>query len=187
MQEKGNASSHFNEDTMSKTTVNLFFAGTETVSSTLRYGLRILLRHPEVEGKLGEGWRKRAPCSVRARGSLGGTGQSPPSKAEGQAAPFEFPPAHSQRGPQVAPSPCRGFWGDSGILLAEKLHEEIDRVIGGNRAPCMDDRNQMPYTDAVIHEIQRYADIVPMGVPHTVTRDIEFRGYSLPKVRPSRE
>lgn len=55
LQEKGHASSHFNEDTMSKTTINLFFAGTETVSSTLRYGLRILLRHPEMEGKLGEG------------------------------------------------------------------------------------------------------------------------------------
>lgn len=55
---------------MSKTTVNLFFAGTETVSSTLRYGLRILLRHPEVEGKPGEGVEEGAlqrPSSWESR------------------------------------------------------------------------------------------------------------------------
>ncbi|XP_038623224.1 cytochrome P450 2F3-like [Tachyglossus aculeatus] len=111
-QEKDNPKSHFNEQTLSKTTVNLFFAGTETVSSTLRYGLRILLRHPEVEAR---------------------------------------------------------------------IHAEIDEVIGPSRQPCMEDRARMPYTDAVIHEIQRFADIVPMAVPHTVTRPISFRGYSLPK------
>ena len=41
----------------------------------------------------------------------------------------------------------------------------------------------MPYTDAVVHEIQRYIDLIPISVPHAVTRDIKFRNYLIPKVR----
>ena len=67
-------------------------------------------------------------------------------------------------------------------LLSAKVQEEIDRVIGRHRIPCMQDRNHMPYMDAVVHEIQRYVNLVPTGIPHTVTQDINFRNYLIPKV-----
>ena len=47
----------------------------------------------------------------------------------------------------------------------------------------MQDRSHMPYTDAVVHEIQRYIDLLPSSLPHMVTHDIEFRNYIIPKVR----
>ena len=45
----------------------------------------------------------------------------------------------------------------------------------------MQDRNHMPYTDAVLHEIQRYIDFVPIPLPRKTTQDVEFRGYHIPK------
>ena len=68
-------------------------------------------------------------------------------------------------------------------VLSAKVQKEIDSVIERHRSPCMQDRIHMPYTDAVVHEIQRYIDLVPISVPHAVTRDIKFRNYLIPKVR----
>ncbi|XP_051829819.1 cytochrome P450 2C42-like [Antechinus flavipes] len=67
------------------------------------------------------------------------------------------------------------------FIPAAKIHEEIDRVIGHNRAPSIKDRQDMPYMDAVVHEVQRFANIIPLNLSHAMTRDIQLQQYFLPK------
>ena len=50
--------------------------------------------------------------------------------------------------------------------VQEKVQEELDNVVGVNRSPSMADKPNLPYTEAVIMEIQRHANIVPLGVQH---------------------
>ncbi|XP_057568200.1 cytochrome P450 2F5 isoform X2 [Hippopotamus amphibius kiboko] len=62
-----------------------------------------------------------------------------------------------------------------------RVQEEIDRVVGRARLPTLDDRAAMPYTDAVIHEVQRFANVIPLNLPHRVTQDTTFQGFLIPK------
>ncbi|XP_036446001.1 cytochrome P450 2K1-like [Colossoma macropomum] len=64
--------------------------------------------------------------------------------------------------------------------VQDRVQEEIDRVVG-DRQPVMEDRKNLPYTDAVIHEIQRLANISPMSLPHTTTCDVHFQGFFIKK------
>ncbi|NWI52516.1 CP2C8 protein, partial [Calyptomena viridis] len=111
-EEKDHPNSSFHMKNLITSTFDLFIAGTETTSTTIRYGLLLLLKHPKTQ---------------------------------------------------------------------EKVQKEIDEVIGRSRKPCVADRTQMPYTDAVVHEIQRFISLVPLALPHTVTKDTCFREYVIPK------
>ncbi|MEJ1276410.1 cytochrome P450 2C26 isoform X2 [Cricetulus griseus] len=62
-----------------------------------------------------------------------------------------------------------------------KVQEEIDQVVGRDRSPSMQDRSRMPYTDATVHEVQRFIDLIPTNLPHAVTCDIKFRDFFIPK------
>ncbi|XP_043922157.1 cytochrome P450 2D6-like [Protopterus annectens] len=109
---KDDPDTSFTEGNLMLTTLDLFFAGTETTSTTLRWGLLFMILNPDMQ--------------------------------------------------------C-------------KVHEEIDRVIGKGRNPNSGDRVNLPYTDAVIHEIQRYGDIFPIGPPRRMIRDVNIMGHFIPK------
>ncbi|XP_063793859.1 cytochrome P450 2G1-like isoform X2 [Pseudophryne corroboree] len=110
--EKVNPDSEFNMKNLLANTLQIFFAGVDTVSTTLAYAVLIFLKHPDV--------------------------------------------------------------------LA-KVHDEIDRVIGRHRSPALQDRNSMPYTDAVLHEIQRFSDLAPLSLPRKTIKEVKLKGYTLPK------
>uniref|UniRef100_A0A8D2L2R8 Uncharacterized protein n=1 Tax=Varanus komodoensis TaxID=61221 RepID=A0A8D2L2R8_VARKO len=62
-----------------------------------------------------------------------------------------------------------------------RIHEEIDRVVGKVRPPAMKDRSQMPYTEAAIHEAQRFLDLIPLGFVRMARQDVQLAGFTIPK------
>uniref|UniRef100_A0A8C3WHX2 Cytochrome P450 n=1 Tax=Catagonus wagneri TaxID=51154 RepID=A0A8C3WHX2_9CETA len=110
-QEKATSTDYFSDDNLVALISNLFAAGTETTASTLRWGILLMMRYPEIQ---------------------------------------------------------------------TKVHDEIIKVVGSAQ-PQIAHRTQMPYTDAVIHEVQRFADILPIGLPHATTTNIMFKNYYIPK------
>ncbi|XP_043937190.1 vitamin D 25-hydroxylase-like [Protopterus annectens] len=65
--------------------------------------------------------------------------------------------------------------------VQEKCFKEIESIVNGKEFASYDDRLRLPYTQAVIHEILRFANVVPLSLPHGVTKDVLFRGYTIPK------
>uniref|UniRef100_A0A8I5TC37 Cytochrome P450 n=1 Tax=Pongo abelii TaxID=9601 RepID=A0A8I5TC37_PONAB len=127
---KGNPESSFNDENLRMVVADLFLAGMVTTSTTLAWGLLLMILHPDVQ----RGRRASPGCPI------------------------------------VGTHVCPG-----------RVQQEIDDVIGQVRRPEMGDQARMPYTTAVIHEVQRFGDIVPLGVTHMTSRDIEVQGFRIPK------
>ncbi|KAF8624702.1 hypothetical protein AX17_007033 [Amanita inopinata Kibby_2008] len=62
-----------------------------------------------------------------------------------------------------------------------KAQAEIDAVIGNDRLPSLEDREQLPYVSTLALEALRWHVVAPTGVPHRVTEDDIHDGYLIPK------
>nr|DBA17015.1 TPA: hypothetical protein GDO54_002532 [Pyxicephalus adspersus] len=65
--------------------------------------------------------------------------------------------------------------------VQEKCRTEMDTVRGDRDHLDYEDRVRMPYTQAVLREVQRFASILPLGVAHSPIKDVQLNGYTIPK------
>jgi len=63
----------------------------------------------------------------------------------------------------------------------EKAQEEIDRVVGNERLPTLNDKEALPYLDCVLKELLRWNPPAPLGIPHRLMEDDVYRGYHIPR------
>ncbi|KAF8637102.1 hypothetical protein AX17_003006 [Amanita inopinata Kibby_2008] len=62
-----------------------------------------------------------------------------------------------------------------------KAQEEMDRVVGTERLPDIEDRASLPYLECIVREVLRWNPPVPLGFPHRLMEDDVYRGYLIPK------
>ncbi|GAV99790.1 cytochrome P450 1 [Lentinula edodes] len=65
--------------------------------------------------------------------------------------------------------------------IQAKGRDEIERVIGTDRLPTFEDRQSLPYVEAIYREVMRLHPALPLGLPHVSIEDDFYRGYHIPK------
>nr|XP_061798702.1 cytochrome P450 1B1-like [Nerophis lumbriciformis] len=61
------------------------------------------------------------------------------------------------------------------------LQQLVDKVVGPNRLPSVEDRGHLAYLDAFIYETMRFSSFVPVTIPHSTTSDVTIDGLHIPK------
>ncbi|XP_019397620.1 PREDICTED: cytochrome P450 2W1 [Crocodylus porosus] len=110
-EEKNKSNSLFHDANVLASTLDLVMAGTETTSTTLQWAILLMMKYPEIQGK---------------------------------------------------------------------VYAEIDRVLEPGCLPTFEARKNMPFTNAVIHEVQRFVTLLP-HVPRCTSVNTNFKGYFIPK------
>jgi len=62
-----------------------------------------------------------------------------------------------------------------------KVQEELDRVVDPDRLPDFGDHDSLVSIRACVLESIRWMPVAPLGAPHRVTEDDEYKGYFIPK------
>ncbi|KAK3601250.1 hypothetical protein CHS0354_040429 [Potamilus streckersoni] len=65
--------------------------------------------------------------------------------------------------------------------IQKKCFEDINQVVGRERLPNVKDKEHLPYLEATIMEVMRVYPLSPLALPHSVTKEVLFRGYRIPK------
>lgn len=52
--------------------------------------------------------------------------------------------------------------------VLQRAQEELDRVLGEGDLPTFDDRDKLPYVNALVHETMRWASVTPHGFVSSV-------------------
>ncbi|NWS53693.1 CP2U1 protein, partial [Chunga burmeisteri] len=65
--------------------------------------------------------------------------------------------------------------------VQEKVHAEIEAVLGRDKVPSLTHKAQMPFTEATIMEVQRMTAVVPLSVPRMASETAVLQGYTIPK------
>ncbi|KAG8928006.1 hypothetical protein FRC01_006592 [Tulasnella sp. 417] len=65
--------------------------------------------------------------------------------------------------------------------VQEKVHAELDRIVGQDRLPTFEDQQALAYLHAVVLETLRWHPVGTVGLPHTSLTDDTYQGYFIPK------
>ncbi|KAG2037126.1 cytochrome P450 [Suillus americanus] len=63
----------------------------------------------------------------------------------------------------------------------EKVQEQLDIVVGRDRAPTFDDYNSLPQIEAFMLECLRWRPVTTLGFAHCASADIVYKGMCIPK------
>ncbi|XP_063236595.1 methyl farnesoate epoxidase-like [Bacillus rossius redtenbacheri] len=165
MRKNGDTPSTFTEDQLLMVCVDLFIAGSQTTSSQLGFALQQILLRPEVQARV----------HAELDGVLGAD-EAPRLEHQDRCALVLV----------LVRVLVRVFVRVLVRVLLRpevqaRVHAELDGVLGADEAPRLEHQDRLPYTCAVLLEVQRMYPVVPVSGPRRVLKDTKLLNYDIPK------